>query len=346
MSTHIEQSIYKTVAWFSMFETPVTVFELWKWMLTPDRPYSLEETHAALNGEWLRERLVEREGMWTTRDSTEPLPPTPGVGGNAARRFDHQPRALVVGRRARFVDATRKYKKLRRAMRFVRLVPGVVGVAAGNTLAWWNTRPDSDIDLLVVTRPGMIWLARLLVVTPFALLGKRPGAASVDPFCFSFFVTTDALRFSSLRLEGGDPYLAYWAKSLVPVFDRGGVFDRMVVENGWTRDVLPNAEGSRRMTTPHAVGRDPANGGGNPSLNEGGETRKKVTGVATIFERLAKAIQHRRFPPKIRALMNVDSRVVVSDRMLKFHENDRRAEYRDRLNALCPSPASQTPSSS
>ena len=322
MSTPIEQSIHKTVAWFSLFETPVTVFELWKWMLAchqkpslgrrmePDRTYSLEETFAALDGEWLRERLVEADGLWTTRSS---------VSSTTASE-----------RRTRFLDAARKFKKLRRAMRFVRLVPGVVAVAAGNTLAWWNTRPDSDIDLLVVTRPGTIWLARLLVVAPFALLGKRPAEggelvepeAAVDPFCFSFFATTDALDFSALRLEGGDPYLAYWVRSLVPVLDRGGVFDRIVTENGWAREVLPNVDRARRPPlTP-------------PPYEEGERNGWARLSVTPTLDRLAKAIQLRRFPPKIRALMNVDSRVVVNDRTLKFHENDRREEYRERLKNM------------
>lgn len=322
MPTPLEQAIARTAAWFSMFETPVTVFELWKWMLKPDRPYSLEETHAAFDGEWLRERLVERDGMWTLR-------PEPSNGGVEKHVQYSVP---DFERRTRFLDATRKFKKLRRAMRFVRLVPGVVGVAAGNTLAWWNTRPDSDIDLLVVTKPGMIWLARLLVVTPFALLGKRPGAATVDPFCFSFFVTTDALDFSSLRLVGGDPYLAYWTRSLVPVLDRGGIFDRLASENRWADSVLPHGMASttklwKPSLSPQSV----------PQLS---------CGTGSRLENFARKIQLRRFPPKIRAIMNVDSRVVANDRTLKFHENDRREEYRDRLNALCPAPASPISSSS
>lgn len=229
-------------------------------------------------------------------------------------------------------------------MRYVRLVPGVVAVAAGNTLAWWNTRPDSDIDLLVVARPGTVWLARLLVVAPFALLGKRPGASAVDPFCFSFFATTDALDFSSLRLDGGDPYLAYWTRSLVPVLDRGGAFDRIRAENEWTREVLPNVDFARRpsLTPPRPTGLS----SGRAPYEEGERNGERRSFVATTLERVARAIQLRRFPPKIRALMNVDSRVVVNDRVLKFHENDRREEYRDRLNELCPEPVSPTISSS
>lgn len=52
-------------------------------------------------------------------------------------------------------------------------------------------------------------------------------------------------------------------------------------------------------------------------------------------ERLAKEIQLRRLPARILDMMNKDSRVVVTDSVLKFHDNDRRAEYRDRWNALC-----------
>ena len=79
----------KTVAWFSLFETPVTVFEIWKWILEPEREYALEEVYAALEGEGVRERLVGTDGFWTLR----------GMGGSAT----------PTERRERFLDAARKY---------------------------------------------------------------------------------------------------------------------------------------------------------------------------------------------------------------------------------------------
>ena len=257
----------RTVAWFSLFETPVTVFEIWKWMFEPDRAYGLDEVYAAIEGEGLRGKLAETDGFWTL------------AGGSVE--------AMATERRARFLDASRKYEKLRRATRYLSRVPGVIGVAAGNTLAWWNTRPESDIDLFIVTRPGTVWTSRLLCVLPFALMGKRPGASAVDPFCFSFFASEDALDLSALRLDGGDPYLDYWTRSLVPVF--GNI------------DATPTPSVAR----PSAV------------------------------ERLAKRFQLRRLPRRIREMMNADSRVVVTDSVLKFHDQDRRAEYRDKHIALC-----------
>ncbi len=287
--TPLEQAIQRTVTWFSLFEIPVTVFEIWKWMLSPDRVYTLEEVYEA---------VVESDGT------------------------------KVPSRQARFLDATRKYKKLRRAVWYLRFVPGVEAIAVGNTLAWWNTRPDSDIDLFIVTRPGMIWLARLFCVTPFALLGKRPGRSRIDPFCFSFFVTSDALDLSSLRLPDGDPYLAYWTSSLVPVFDRSGVWERFKAENSWTDSYLPHAKtGNHPLTPPSKGGEQGFLGHKLPSFSR--------RGWGWLLERLARNLQIRRLPKHIKALMNKDSRVIVTDHMLKFHDNDRRAEYRDMLEVKC-----------
>lgn len=303
MPTPLEQSIHRTVAWFSLFEIPVTAFEAWKWMLAPDRTYRLEEVYAALEGEWLRGRLAGANGMWTLVEASN---------------------ATAAHRRERFLDAARKYGRLRRAARYLARVPGVEAVAAANTLALWDTRPDSDIDLFVIVRPGTIWLARLLMVTPFALTGKRPGASSEDPFCFSFFATTDALDLAALRVGEGDPYLAYWTRSLVPVIDRGA-FAAFGEGNAWASAVLPHARSKRA----HAV------------LAARPGRRRAASGLGTRLEPLARRLQLRRFPARIRDLMNRDSRVVVNDAMLKFHDNDRRAHYRDRLNALCPENASQ-----
>lgn len=266
--TPVERAILKTVVWFSLFEAPVTVFEIWKWMLEPDRAYSLEGVYAALEGEGLRGKLAGRDGFWTVA------------------ALDR--RVTAEERRARFLDAARKYAKLRRAARYFALIPTVESVSAANTLAWWNTRPDSDIDLYVTVRPGAVWTTRLLMVTPFALLGKRPGAAETDPFCFSFFAASDAPPVSAFALPGGDPYLDLWVRSLVPVFARRGA--------------------------------------GIPPM----------TRLVAAFEPLAKRLQMYRLPVRIKRVMNADTCVVVTDQVLKFHDNDRREEYRDRLRVLCP----------
>jgi hypothetical protein len=67
------------------------------------------------------------------------------------------------------------------------------------------------------------------------------------------------------------------------------------------------------------------------------ETGSRKNPRPDLGESLARRFQLRRLPAKIRAMMNQDSRVVVTDQMLKFHDEDRRAEYRDSLKSLVAS---------
>jgi len=303
----LERSIYATVAWFSLFEYPVTIFEVWKWLWRPAGEVKMEDVYDALEkSAWLREHVVEDQGFWSLRKAPQKM----------ERRHE------------RFLDALRKYKKLQSALWYLSLIPTVRAVAAVNTLSWWHTRPESDIDLFVVARAGTVWLTRLLAVAPFALLKRRPQEHGRDPFCFSFFVSEDALALESLQISGGDPYLAMWVKSIVPVFDRGGFFDRFSGENVWPLQTFPYVS----LSKPEGVAFSPR-----PATSPDQEKampRDWTLNILKFFEALARKIQEHRLPKQIIDLANKDSRVVLNDSMLKFHENDRREEFRKQFETL------------
>lgn len=292
--TNLDQAIMRTVAWFSVFSYPVTVFEIWKWLYEPDRSYSLREVFQAIDGP-IGNQMQTKNGFYTLR-SFESID------------------ALIHMRHDRFLDAVRKYAKLRRAAKLFSFVPYVEGVAAGNTLSWWHTKPESDIDLFIIVRKGTIWSSRALLVLPFALLGKRPQmeageVSGVDPFCFSFFVTNSALGMSKLSIGENDPYMAYWTRSVVPVFDRGGIFDVFERENEWTSNYLPNAE-------PRDVHKQLG-------------VHRRISLPLFRLEALARKLQQKRFPAHIKEQANQDSRIIISDDVLKFHANDRREKYKN-----------------
>ena len=293
----LEQAIYKTVAYFSLFDYPVTTFEIWKWLFGYGEKVSLLDLRRELaSNQFLSEQLDSHNGFWS-------------LAGKDIL-------ALVRTRHERFLDAVRKYKRLRRATWYLSRIPSVRGIAACNTLAWNHTRASSDIDIFVIVREGSVWTTRLLAVAPFKILKMRPGVAKRDPLCFTFFLSDTNLDLSVLRLESSDPYLTFWSRSIVPVFDRDGVFTEFHQANGWLDCELNNCyqRAMHRSRGCPALGRAYRSPG--------------------FVERVCEKIQRRKFPEVIQNMANRDSRVVVSDAMLKFHDNDRRAEYRDKLDSL------------
>ncbi len=288
--TTLEESIYKTVAWFALFDYAVSSFEIYKWLFEPDRNYDFHEVDQVLSSsEWLKEKLDVIEGLFVLKNSQ-----------------------YFSVRHTRYLDAISKFKKLRRVTKFLSRISTVRAIGAVNTLSWGHTSSTSDIDLFIVCRKGSVWTTRFLLVIPFILLGQRPHVhgeepVSAHPLCFSFFSSEQALCFESLRI-GRDPYLAQWVHSIVPMYDPSGLIEQVSEENKWSKQVVPNA---------FSFSVHPSFSGKKPALRFG----------LSFLEAFFRSLQQWRLPKHIKEHANQDSRVVITDDMLKFHENDRREQY-------------------
>jgi len=293
MSAQLEESLFRTLAYFAYFQYPLTTLELWKWCDAADTSIiAIEEI--LLSSLWLRGKGVRYyDGFF-------------GIGDVAVWRIE---------RIHRVTDALRKSRKAERFVRLASWLPWVKMVAVCNSLAFSFTNNESDIDLFIVTQRGRIWSTRLILTGALALMRARPGECVRDPLCLSFFVTEDCMDLSSVKIGPEDPYLIFWIATLSPILDRQQTFTKFRAANGWIRQNLPRC---------HSVLRH-----GSYSVY----SSSKFPNIS-FFERTAERIQRSRFPESLRNMMNVDSRVVVTDSMLKFHNHDKRAEILNAYEAM------------
>jgi hypothetical protein len=297
MGSDLENAIFRTVAYFSYFSYPLTAFEIWKWLLNPTVPYSYVEVLGALSSSEFLEKNLSRTSGFF------------GIGDITAQMND---------RSDRFIDALEKYAALARYVSYLSRIRAVKGVAVCNSLAFHHTNAASDIDLFIVTEPGKTWTARFLSAFPLILLRRRPGEAKENPICLSFFASQSALGFADIRIAEQDPYLAYWSMTLIPLIDRALWQRQFTQENRWVGEHLPNAHGVKRAAAFRPT--------------------ERALRLPNIFsEKLMKKVQEDRLPRHMKAMMNVDTRVIINDHMLKFHDRDRREEIKlaleERMNA-------------
>lgn len=284
--------MFSTIAYHAYFGYPLTLHEIWKWVMA-DEPVTFADVRRALvKSEWLRDRIVQ-------------VGPYYGIGDVSSQ---------VQNRARRYADAMRKYRKAHWFARIFQWLPGVESVAICNSLAFHFTTSSSDIDLFIVTSSRNTWTARLLTTLPAMLFRQRPGECALDPLCLSFFVSVDALDLSNLKLDADDPYFSFWFATLSPMIVRDDVLANVWGANNWLRQRLPNAEPVRRASAFRV------------------RPRNRAWRLLWLEPR-AERMQRERFPAHIRDLMNVDTRVVVTNSVLKFHDHDRREEIRAALRA-------------
>lgn len=299
--TRIHEGVLSALAYYDAFSFPLTAQEIFMGLPSGEgaRP-SYEEFERALAEAHRRGLVARAEGYYAL----------PGRETYAAER------------KARYLLAEEKYARVRRFFLLARFAPWLRAAFVCNTLARSYARAGSDIDVFVVAAPGRIWLTRLLVTGLAALLRVRPTETeSADRICLSFFAVEDALDLKPLAIDG-DVYLPRWLQELYPVYDESGVARRLFIENGWLRDLLPGtrvqAPSRRRAVAPR--------------LARAKRALERLCDAVfgDALERWAERRQKAWLPAALRAAADAPSSgVVLSDRVLKFHDRDRRAEIRD-----------------
>ena len=300
-SNTLRQSIVCTVAYFDLFEYPLTPFEVWKWLWSEGgKSASYYEVEQALEREELTPALV-RSGAFVTLRGRE---------------------QIVATRRLRHRLSIAKLRRAHRVARFLSYIPWIEGIAVCNSLGYRNARATSDIDFFVVTTPGALWLTRLLATTPVAILGLRPRlGATTDGICLSFFVTRDALNLQALTKPELDPYLTYWVTTLIPLYGRGDVWNEFSLANAWIKKFLPNALAI--STGPHWLFRSAP------------RRLSSRLSLARWLDKRLQRLQMQRLPAPLQEIARRSTTdVVLGAQMIKLHENDRRTAYRERWRSL------------
>ncbi len=239
------------------------------------------------------------------------------VGGNVVEeKVEGKKEGVVEGKDfmgkicpANFAHSTRKWRQAIRVAKLLQIFPWIEGVAASNTLAMLCVHKNSDIDFFVLCKSGRVWLSRFFVNVVLKFLRLRPGEAKKDPVCPCFFVSRDAYNLSKIALPKGDSYLHFWLATLTPIWQVRESFDDFFAANIWAL--------KREYKIQHQIG----------------FWAKVLRGVFKIFdfnvfEKISRWIQNKKFSKQILELSKEpNSAIVINNSMLKFHKNDRRAQY-------------------
>ncbi|GAB4568666.1 MAG: hypothetical protein Kow0047_21680 [Anaerolineae bacterium] len=201
------EAIVRTIAYADVFDYPLSAVEIHRYLI--EVPASQHEVAELLSSPvHLGKRWVQ-VADWYTLPGREEIVHIRRRRQEIARRM--WPRAVVYG-------------GLIGALPYVRMV------ALTGALAVDNVEPEADIDYLIVTQPGRLWLCRAMTI-----LVVRWAARRGDVVCPNYLISERALTFPHRSL-----YTAHELVQMVPLAGLD-VYRRMLQANVWVRDFLPNA---------------------------------------------------------------------------------------------------------
>lgn len=209
-SGELKQAVVRTLAFFDLFDYPLTAYEIWQELRKqwpPAEVYLFLERTAAAAGTFLE----QKNGFYFLR-------------GRAA---------ITAIRQQRHNYGTRKLQIACRFARLFSVLSCVKLVALANSLGQNNLRDGSDIDFFIISSPRRVWLTRLYCTGLAKVLNRRPRPTEKkDKICLSFYAAADHLCLDDLRLPGDDPYFDNWRRSLVVLYNKEDTYEKFLAANG------------------------------------------------------------------------------------------------------------------
>lgn len=288
----LEKSLLHTILYFDLFNFAPTLSEIERWLIG-HKPTSLSELQRMLES---HPQIAHKEGFYFLRGRE----------------------AFVELRKQKYRWTDEKWKHAKPFLRLLAWMPGVEAIWFANSVGWCNASQQSDTDLIIVASPRRIWTARFFTTTVMKLFRQRPGEQEhAKALCLSFYITADHLNVAPYRIGPHDIHFTFWATQMYPLYDPQHLFTQYQQKNTWVTDTFA----------------------GNPWLAPIPQRRIRLSYLEQALKRLLtwlpgeriwKWIQLRILPPHLKTLaQSPDHRVVISDQLLKFHDNDNRVEKQE-----------------
>ncbi len=235
----ISDAILATLAYYDGLDYPLSAFELYRYLVNPQRlkpnievveAITLKDIYEAVEGLLERNQIQEENGFYYLR----------GRSGLSALRL------------AREKISAQKWRLCLRRAYWLQMAPWIRGMFVSGSLALGTASSESDFDILVLVKPSRLYLARLFLSGMALLIGARRTryeTIAPDKFCFNHYLTTDALRIKHESLYNAQTYAR-----LVPMAINSTLVGKFFVENLWINKYVynftPHQQTIRRAVRP------------------------------------------------------------------------------------------------
>ncbi len=232
MNQRIRQAVLRTVCYSDVFNYALTPEEIWYWLADKDgNKFSKAQIARYLSNSRMMVRNKTSDYVCL------------------------QERKKIINLRVKRSEVSQnKVKVARTAASWLSRIPTVEALLITGSLAMNNAEDDDDIDLMVLTAPGCVWVTRFWCVIVMELAGmrRRPRSAWLlpesnlghkkegvtDKICLNLFLDRENLQMPS---DKRDLYFAHEILQAKLIFTKSKSYGQFINMNSWIAGILPNA---------------------------------------------------------------------------------------------------------
>jgi predicted nucleotidyltransferase len=213
----IGNSIIKTLKYSDHFGFPLTVSEIHQRLIS-QTTHSKEQVIKSLDSMVKSNQIQNKQEYYFL----------PGKKSLVAQRINH-----LKASKPQLARVKQMAHKLSQ-------IPFVKAIYLTGSLAMNNSKTDSDIDFMIITKEGRLWTTRFILTLYTSLLGLRrtPGSRkNAGKLCLNLYLTPDSYLLPTHKQS---IYTAYELIQAVPVYDPRDTRTALLAANPWIKYYLSN----------------------------------------------------------------------------------------------------------
>src|SRR3989344_2790677 len=223
--TYLRNSILATLVYYDIFDYPLTLLEVYKYLINPGRIMRINDGIGEVSLSQTLEELDHLVRLGTISEKN-------GFYFVNGREDLYEARIEIQK------IADQKWKKFLKLTRFLALAPYLRGVFASGSMALGNTDKESDFDVLIIAKSGRLYTCRFFLWLVSSLLGarrKKNEKVAPDKLCFNHYITDDSLLLRHQSLFNAQAYI-----NLKPVMIRPELVNKFFSSNLWLNNYAYN----------------------------------------------------------------------------------------------------------
>lgn len=208
----MEKAILKTLIYGDIFDYPLTLREIHKWLI----------------GKKVELRQIEKKYRVSSIEYRGKFHFLKGRSNIVRKRLQRQKQSRIYLRKAKIISW------------ILKLIPWIKLVGISGGLSMENAGKKDDIDLILITSKNRLWISRLLALFILQLTGQRRKAThsikqAAGKICLNILLEEDKLEQKKKNL-----YTAHEVLQMKVLWQRDGVYSKYLEDNSWAFKYLPN----------------------------------------------------------------------------------------------------------
>lgn len=211
--TQAEQAVLNTLGYRSVFNYPLSIYQLNTLLVTPKEIKNFLVNNAIKD---LRKKgdVKQRVGKYYLK-------------GKRAVNWD-----------VRAKNSNKLLEELKPTIDALQVIPWIKLLAVTGSVAAYNARKQDDIDIFIVTKKNRLWLTRLFVTMILKVLGKyRTEDAPEKKICPNIYVPEDNMYWP---VKKQNVYVAHEILMMHPIINRDDIYFEFMRKNDWVFKYFSN----------------------------------------------------------------------------------------------------------